>query len=204
MVVFSFKDENEVFDGQENDQSSGVFDTKRHNNAKIKAEYRRIRKYYKSPKRYQKERKRRRRVLDYYEQGFSYKTIAQKLGVSERTVKRDMVKIKPYYERKIKNLMRKLQQERIANFQAMLEGKTLVQRFNILTKEIARSYRLKKERGYRRSRMVLVINLDDCTNGVPSMFAEPNPPFPFKTPFKLMVSFIKDGKSQFGAVFSIG
>jgi transposase len=204
LVVFGFKDENEVFDGKENGVSSGVFDTKRHNNTKNRAEYRRIRKYYKSPKRYQQERVRRKKVLEFHEQGLSYKIIAQRVGVSERTVKRDMAKIKPYYERKIKNLIRRLEQERIADYRAILEGKSLGQKFMILTKEMAKIFKLKAEREYRRSMMDLVINLDDCVDGIPAVYTKPKSSFSFKTPFKLKVVFVKDGKSQTKGVISIG
>ena len=56
--------ENGVFDYNDCTRSSGGFDTKRHSNVKSKADYRRIKKYYKSAARWQKERKRRKLVLN--------------------------------------------------------------------------------------------------------------------------------------------
>lgn len=204
MVIFEDKDESKVFDNKENGVSSGVFDTKRHNNTKTKPEYRRICKYYKSPKRYQQERARRKKILELNEQGLSYKIIAQRLGVVERTVKRDMAKIKPYYERKIKNLIHRLEQERIADYKAMIEGKSSGQKFMILTKEMAKISKLKAKRKYERSMMDLVINLDDYVDGIPSIYTKPKPSFSYKTPFKLKVVLVKDGKSQTKSVISIG
>ena len=204
MVIFGLEDENEVFDDTKSVHLSDVFDTKRHSNIKSKPDYRRIRVYYKSPKNYQDERKRRKKVLEYYKQGLSYKVIAQRLGVSERTVKRDMAKIKPYYERKIKSLIRRLEQERIADFKAMLEGKSLGYKFMILTKEMAKISVLKAEREYRRSRMDLVINLDNCVDGIPLIYTKPKYCFPIKSLFKLNVILVKDGKSQTKGVISVG
>jgi hypothetical protein len=71
----------------------GVFDTKKHTNVKRKAAYRRIGKYYKGLEKYQSERARRKAVLALQDQGLNIKQIAQELGVSERTVKRDLAKI---------------------------------------------------------------------------------------------------------------
>ena len=204
MVIFRLEDENEVFGDSKSVHSSGVFDTKKHSNRKSKPDYRRIRAYYKSPKNYQDERKRRKKVLEYYEQGLSYKVIAERLGVSERTVKRDMAKIKPYYERKVKNMYRRLEHERIANFEAMLEGKSLFQRYKILTNEMVKQTNLRKQRKYRRSRTFVFIDLDNVVDGIPSMFFKPEPPFKGKIPFKIVFVFIKDGKTRAGNVLTIG
>ena len=203
MVVFGFEGKNEVFDDTKSTRSSGVFDTKKHSNVKFKADYRRIGKYYKSPKRYQDERKRRKKVLEYYEKGLSYKVIAERLGVSERTAKCDMAKIKPYYERKIKNFMRSLQQERIADFEAMLEGKSLLQRFNILTNEIVKRTNLRKQREYRRSKIFLTIDLDNVVDGWPLLVFNPKPPFKCKKPFEVFVIFAKGGEHRIGAGLTI-
>lgn len=58
--------------------------------------YRRIHVYSKSLVRYKKERERRRQIRLLVEKGFKQKQIAEKLGVSVRTVKRDWRKIGRY------------------------------------------------------------------------------------------------------------
>jgi len=69
-------------------------------------------------------------------QGYIYKQIAEKLGVSEKTVQRDIKKIQPYYHRLSRKYFRELEQQRIDDLNAELEEKTLFQRFHILTKKM--------------------------------------------------------------------
>lgn len=186
--------ENGVFDNQKGTDSSKVFDTKRHDNVKYRPDYRRIRKYYKSPRRWQLERKRRKQVLQLHEEGLSYAEIADRLGVSERTVKRDIAKIKPYYERKIRSYWRKLEKDRIAAIKAELEGKSLLQSLDILTREIVRLDKLKEERKYRRSRITLTVDLDNTNYGFPEVNVTPKPPFTVKMPFTIYLEYLKDGR----------
>jgi IS30 family transposase len=63
------------------------------------ANYRKMRKYVKSIKEYKKERQRRRKVRELYEQGFTQAQIAEQLGISAKTVHRDLKKLKPYLTR---------------------------------------------------------------------------------------------------------
>jgi hypothetical protein len=100
-----------------------------------KATYRKIKKYYKTPKQYQKERLRRK--LCWLLSGkYKESEIAEMLGISRRTVIRDMNKIKPYYFRLSRAYFSKLEQERIKELNLKLEGKNLFDRFQVLTKEI--------------------------------------------------------------------
>jgi transposase len=186
--------ENGVFDYAKSGRSSGGFDTKRHGNVKSKADYRRVKKYYKSAGRWRVERERRKRVLRLREEGLSYAEIAERLSVSERTVKRDMAKMKPYYERKVRSYWRRLEADRRAELEAKLEGLSLVQRFNILTKEIVKQKNLFEERKYRRSMMTLTVDLDNTTSGFPAVDASPKPPFEVKMPFTINLEFVKEGK----------
>jgi DNA-binding NarL/FixJ family response regulator len=77
----------------------GVFDTKKHTNIKRRAEYRLIGKYHKSLLRFKEEKARRRRILELQDISLTIKQIALQLGVSERTVKRDLAKMKSYIHR---------------------------------------------------------------------------------------------------------
>jgi DNA-binding CsgD family transcriptional regulator len=214
LVIFNFKDQNGVFDSQnsqnnedssrENGHKSSAFTTKPHEKPRKKAEYRKIKTYYKSHKRYQKERKRRKKALELSEQGLTYKAIAKQLGISERTVKRDIAKIKPYYERKLKNLYRRLQPEKRAYFESKTKEKTLRQKKAILEYEVAKQKRQREGQDYRCSKLVLVIDLDKCKNGIPSIFFDPKPPFSVQMPFSLIVGFIKDGKPEGSCSLKIG
>jgi hypothetical protein len=179
---------------QENHQSSGVFDTKKHSNVKSKPEYRRVRKYYKSAGRWREERERRKKVLQLFEQGLSYSVIAEQLSVSERTVKRDMAKIRPYYERKIASYMRRVEQERRAKVEAELAGKSLSEQLKILQRMWVNYSKLVKQREYLRRQLTVTIDLDALVAGNPAIKVAPKPPFSIKYPFS--ISFELTGKGK--------
>jgi DNA-binding transcriptional MerR regulator len=73
-----------------------VFDTRRHSNVKRKAAYRRIGKNFKGLEKFKAEKRRRKQILQLQDEGLRIKEIAARLQVSERTVKRDLAKVKPY------------------------------------------------------------------------------------------------------------
>jgi len=176
----------------ENSGSSGVFDTKKRGSVKSKAEYRRVRKYYKSADRWRVERERRQRVLEMFEEGVSYAVIAERLGVSERTVRRDMAKIRPYYERKVRSCLRKLEEKKRAKVEAELAGKSLSEQYKLLTRMLIASRKLVKQREYRRSKLTVTIDLDAAFAGYSAIKVEPKPPFSIKYPFN--ISFELTGK----------
>ena len=174
--------------------SSGVFDTKRHSNVKFRPEYRRIRKYYKSAGKWRSDRLRRKRVLELHEEGVSYVGIADRLGVSERTVKRDMARIKPYYERKVRSYMRKLGEERGAKFRAELEGKSLSEQLSILEAALVNYNKLVKKREYFRRQLTVTIDLDSAAAGYPAVGFSPTPPFFINYPFYMKFELAVKGK----------
>lgn len=98
---------------------SAVFDTKKHNNVKCKARYRRIGKYYKSLDKFKAEKHRRKQALELQNQGLSIKQIALQLHVSERTVKRDFAKILVFIKSKRTQLIRNEGLAALNKFQAM-------------------------------------------------------------------------------------
>ena len=83
-------------------------------------------------------------------QGSNYRQIAEKLGVSAKTVQRDIKKIRPYYFRVSRNYLSNLEQERIKECNAKLEGKTLHQQFKFLSEAIVKQRKRWKIREYRR------------------------------------------------------
>lgn len=168
-----------------------------------RASYRRIGKYYKSVGRWRLERERRKQVLQLREEGLSYAEIAERLGVCERTVKRDMAKVKPYYERKVRGYLCKLDEEMRVKVEGQLEGKSLVEKFNFLTKmRDDRSGRF-KQRKYSRHQVTVTIDLDAMAAGGSVFYCTPKPPFSVKYPFYVKFEIVKGGKKKIVGGFTL-
>ena len=160
----------ESFRVTDNQQLGGVSDTKtqeRKLKTRRKARYRKIRKYYKSPRQYQKERLRRK--LCFLLSGkYKESEIADMLGISRRTVIRDMNRIKPYYFRMTRAYFSRLEQERIKEMNFKLQGKTLWQRFNLLTEAMIEQHERFKTREYRGHYTILHLDMTQTDKyGIP-------------------------------------
>jgi predicted transcriptional regulator len=164
------------FQEREIEGFSGNLDKIRRPKERKGPEYRRINSYYKSKKQYWKERNRRKKAWELSGQGLTYKQIAEKLDVSEKTVQRDIRKIRPYYNRLSKKYFRELEQQRIDDLNAELEGKTLSHRFKILSKKMVTYNFLMKQREYNRHIIKIIIDMDDQTEGFPAIRFWPKPP----------------------------
>jgi hypothetical protein len=151
-----------------------VFDTKKHSNVKHRAEYRRIGKYYKSLEKAKAEKARRRRVIDLRDQGCTFKEVAGQLGVSVRTVKRDLDRLEPYLRIKRSQLI----QHDNAEFIKELGEMSLKRQLEVLRRyrRITRPRTCKD--GY------LTISLDPVVVGRYKLKFRPNPP----------VNFVENGK----------
>jgi transposase len=134
-----------------------------------KAAYRRIKKYYKSPKQYQKERLRRK--LCWLLSGkYKESEIAEMLGISRRTVIRDMNRIKPYYFRMSRAYFSKLEQERIKEFNLKMEGATLKEQLKILTEEIEKVKTRYRVRQYLHHYQIIMLDLTQLDPyGIPKL-----------------------------------
>jgi len=123
----------------------------------------------KSPKQYQKERLRRK--LCWLLSGkYKESEIAEMLGISRRTVIRDMNRIKPYYFRMSRAYFSRLEQERIKEMNLKLEGKSLFQRLNILTEEIAKVRTRYRVRQYLRHYQIIMLDLTQLDPyGIPKL-----------------------------------
>ena len=152
-----------------------------------KAAYRRIKKYYKSTSQYKKERLRRK--LCWLLSGKYRETeIAEMLGISRRTVIRDMNKIKPYYFRLSRSYFSKLQQEKIRALNAQLEGATLKQQFHILTEAIIQQRKLWKQREYKRHYQIIFLDLTQLDPyGIPKITFIPKGRQTLAYPYKVRV-----------------
>jgi hypothetical protein len=147
--------------------------------SKLRSEYRRVGKYYKSAKRYQLERLRRRGVLERSLQGKTLAQIASELGVSLRTVKRDYAKVKPILKHKVseKELAEGLRSE-MQSFYAGLEGLSLAARHKVLTRFLEPYLRKarRKKRGVHEPQstlMTLTVDLDAALQGGSALVLTP-------------------------------
>jgi transposase len=190
------KGENGVFDVSGKDGFGVFFDTRRRRKAESRPEYRRVRKYFKSSGKYWGERSRRKRVLELSE-SLTCGEIAERLGVSERTVKRDLARIRPYYERQVRSDLWRLQQERNAESEARLEGKSPLEQLRIL-REIARERRRRAQsRDYLRHHMVVAVDLDSVVNGFPAVkFWPARSTVGWALPLTVSFEFLKDKETK--------
>lgn len=139
-----------------------------------------------------------------HEEDLSYAGIADRLGVSERTVKRDMAKIKPYYERKVRSYLHKVGEERQAKIKAELEGKSLSEQLKILEKTWVNYSKLVKQREYLRRQLTVTIDLDATAAGYPAFKVAPAPPFSINYPFNIKFELITKGKKIVVGGLTIG
>ena len=141
----------------------------------------------KSKNQYWKERNRRKMAWELSGQGNNYKQIAEKLGVSEKTVQRDIKKILPYFHRLSKKYFRELEQQRDDKLNAELEGKTVFQQFNILTKKMVAYKLLMKQREYRRHSQTILIDMTQQEYGIPKISFVPRGKQTLAYPYKIRV-----------------
>jgi len=159
-----------------------------------KAEYRRVDKYYKTSKQYWKERNRRREILRLIGENLTQREIAERLGVSERTVKRDVAKLRPYQERKFRHQMDLLKREWDERLETELAGKTELQKLNILTQKCSLYNKALKMREYYHHQMYVTIDLDKILCGFPEVRIWPQKQTNFKMPITLNLRFVKNKK----------
>jgi len=152
-----------------------------------KAAYRHIKKYYKSTKQYKKERLRRK--LCWLLSGKYKETeIAEMLGISVRTVIRDMNKIKPYYYRLSRSYFSKLEQDRIKEMKLKMEGKTLLQQFKMLTDAMIEQHERFKTREYKRHYQIIFLDLTQLDPyGIPKVTFIPKGRQTLAYPYKVRV-----------------
>lgn len=152
-------------------------------------EYRVMNRYVKSTKQYWKERNRRKRARELESQGFTYKQIAKRLGVSEKTVQRDMKKNRRYYIGKINRAYRLLEEERKRKLDRELEGKSLSQQYKIMSRRIDAYMKRVKLRKYLRHLFVITIDMTKLDHGLPKLKFSPSKSFSvnFSEPFHVRI-----------------
>ena len=138
------------FQLDENKAFSSVKAEKRPLKAKRTPEYRRIDRYFKSTRQYKKERNRRKKILHLWLVEFkSQKEIADKLGVSVSTVKRDQKKLRRYVTGQNNRAIRLMRDERHRAVEQAMEGLPLRERLDYLSLQIEKQKKFWRRRGYR-------------------------------------------------------
>jgi DNA-binding CsgD family transcriptional regulator len=100
------------------------------------ASYRKVSVYTKSMKRYNKERERRRQVRLLAEAGHTQKQIANELGVSTRTIKRDWDKIRPYVKSQTRKEIKQVVDARRAELERRYEGLNSNEKLKLLKQDV--------------------------------------------------------------------
>jgi transcriptional regulator with XRE-family HTH domain len=118
--------------------------------------YRRKHVYVKSVAKYRKERLRRKRVCEL--SNLSQLEIAERLGVSVRTVQRDQAKIKPYHLGQFNRFCRELREKEMREYNETSESLTLPQRAKLLIKLLDRQR--KEEEAHKRFLRTFFIDID--------------------------------------------
>jgi hypothetical protein len=101
--------------------------------------------------------------------GSRWRQIVERLDVIERTVKRDVAKIKPYQERKFRHQFRLLQRESDEKFEAELSGKTPLEQLKILSRKMSERSKVLKMREHYHHQIYINIDLDKTDNGYPEI-----------------------------------
>jgi transposase len=190
-----------VFDGVESDGFDGgfeaigrVFDTRKRVKGKSKADYRRVVVNFKSTKKYWQERSRRKQVVELFEQNLSITQVAAKLGVCERTVRRDLAKIEPFYKRRASHLLNQLEEAKNLEFEALSPMKQL-KFLELKIMERDKMFEQYERREYCRHQLVVTFDLDDLSGGVPKITSMPKEIFSIKSPFRIDFAFKKNGET---------
>ena len=118
--------------------------------------YRKKHVYTKSIAKYRKERTRRKRVCEL--SNLSQLEIAERLGVSVRTVQRDQAKIKPYHLGQFNRFCRELREKEMREYNETSESLSLPQRAKVLMTLLDRQR--KEEESHKRFLRTFFIDID--------------------------------------------
>lgn len=175
----------------------GFRDSKRRLRGEIHPYYRLVNVYHKSTGQYWKERNRRKKVLSLHCKGLTYPEIAEELGISAKTVYRDLYKIRPYYTRLINNRIRKFHEGSRLRLQEKMAGMNLLQQADFMIDQIKLHNAICTVRKYIRHKIKVIINMDDMTDGYPSIRPWPQSgPFPSTLPLNFEFVVRKDGHDE--------
>jgi len=168
--------------------------------------YRRKNRNTKSIEQYWKERNRRKLACHLSSEGYTYPQIAKELGVSEKTVQRDIKKVSRYYIGQFNKACRIMQQEKIRKWREQLNGLSQTQQFRVMTNLLCEAIDRKREHEYNRHLFKIILDMDHLKHDVfPTLIPWPDREsvtmtFPMHIRFFLRV----DGKDLPYGGFTIG
>jgi DNA-binding CsgD family transcriptional regulator len=136
-----------------------VFDTEKHSNVKRRAEYRRIKKNYKTLEKYKQEKLRRGQILELQDQGLHIKEIVLRLGVSESTIKRDLSKMRHYIKGQSNLVARSQSMQSLSEFQSL----SLKKQLDFVRELVERERVVRRVR--RCSALVVTVDFDAALEG---------------------------------------
>jgi DNA-binding transcriptional MerR regulator len=167
-----------------------VFDTEKHSNVKRRAEYRRIKKNYKTLKKFKQEKLRRGQILELQDQGLHLKEIAERLEVSESTIKRDLLKMRRFIKGQFNIVAREASMQSLSEFQSLSFKKQLS-----FVREL-----VERERVCRRVRMcsalVVTVDFDAALQGRYALKFKPHLPVDMVEDSKITVEVQVCGRRQ--------
>jgi len=167
--------------------------------------YRRISTYTKSIRQYWRERKRRKQVSQLSSEGHTYTEIADKLGVSLKTVQRDMKKVSRYYHGQLNKAWRIMKEERQRKWARELEGLSIWQQYKIVTGRLAKHQKIMRGREYKRHLMKIVIDMDDLRHDVfPTLKVWPETITSVILPLHVQIILRSDGQNMKYGSFTVG
>ena len=169
--------------------SGKVFDTKKHTNIKRRAAYRRIRVYTKSLAKTKAEKTRRRQVLRLWSLGVKIKHISEQLGISERTIKRDLSRITPYIKKKRTQFIRRQSQAEIVQLNSLSPVEQLE-----YIHEYPEQCQVFKSRKCRD--LTVTIDIDKAFQGQYPVKFKPNLPVDMLENGKITLELMTCGKKQ--------
>ena len=164
-----------------------VFDTLKHSNVARKAKYRRVHKYVKSLGKFKAEKLRRKQALELADRGLSIERIALALGVSERTINRDLKKMMIY----IKKLQTQLRHQ---EGEAALKNLSFKKQLCLFKELEQRKRRILRPRRCRS--LHISIDLDQALLGKYAMSYKPKLPVEMAENGKITIELLAHGKNQ--------
>jgi transcriptional antiterminator len=122
--------------------------------------------------------------------------IAKRLGVSERTIKWDVAKIRPYQERKFRHQLKLLQKDPDEKFEAELADKSPLEQLKILSQKMAEHNKVLKMREYYHHQIYVSIDLDKAVNGYPEIRIWPQKAnATYRMPLTVNIRYVKNKKA---------
>jgi hypothetical protein len=165
---------------------------KRHVKHRDVPEYRRIKVYSKGKKQYWKERSRRKQVYRMFREGKDLAEMAAALGVCERTIQRDLVKLGPYIQKVLAKEENFRRQAQLAEIKKKSPAE-LLRFLAMLTKRRYRKPKPSQRELYDLHNRVLRLDCD-TPNGIPKLLPVETTTKNFMTPFTIVILAIKNGK----------